>query len=270
MTTLFPWTPPLAVDQYLMGSPRWSRPMSLVNARVICKAGSSTARTVLQMEVDGTLVDKRIPILPLAAGEEINFVCALNYLLPAGAELRFKCVQAPDGGDEAAVRELGLNLTAAPASADETPASDLYVRWVSGEENLRLFEYSADTRQFTESAPGLAAGRASIANGVGVGEAAAVIIDGATALTVDLSGVLQVHEFVATGGTAALSPRLEFWRDQTRLASLTKAGQLVVVDLVETEVALLGGNDRFELFGNGTRAAIVGPVSLTGLSFQEA
>lgn len=270
--TSFKLTGPLLSGSYLMGSPRWAQPVSIGNVRVVCRAGSGSGpltRTVLQMETGGQLVERRIHLLPLESAEEIQVVTALDYILPADTELRFKCVLSP-GLEQDAVREIGLTLHATPASEDsvaglpDTPASneEFYVRWVNDQEDLRLLEYDPETHLFTESSAGISTGRASI------DQDCTVTIDGTVALQI-VDESLQVSRFIARGGTAATAfPRLEFWRGNQRLASLTKDGKLYVVDITEA-ATVSGGSDRFELYGNGSLAAVIGPVRLTGLSFQE-
>jgi hypothetical protein len=288
LSFLFPYIEPLRVGEYLMGSPKWTDAVSLRNARIMCLAGEAVAPTVLQLEVDGELIEKTIPVLPLLPGERINSVVALNRVLPPGSELRIKCVRAPRI-EEDCIREVGVNLEATVASTWEplTPSggSDLYVMWINGQEQMRLFDYqpasASGTCLFTESVPGRAAGRASILNGPDC----EIQIQGEAVLQIASDQILHCGWFTAIGGTgvaggsATGEPRLEFWRGwqghlpPQRLASLTKSGQLVTVDLSEV-ASLAGGSGSatglgFTFLGNGAPAAVIGPVKCTALGLKE-
>src|ERR1051326_8556162 len=153
LSFLFPYTKPLRPGEYLMGSPKWTDAVSLRNARVMCEAGESVLPTVLQLEVNGELIDKTIPVLPLKPGERINSVVALNRVLPPGSELRIKCVRAPVAAPpvyEACIREVGVNLEASASGTGQlaSPSAELYVMWINGQEQMRLFEYAPVTQQF--------------------------------------------------------------------------------------------------------------------------
>jgi hypothetical protein len=285
LSFLFPYTEALGRGDYLMGSPKWSYAVSLRSARVVCLAGASMAPTVLQLEVDGVLIDRTIPVLPLSAGERINSVVAINRVVPAGAELRIKCGRAPSAVEDC-IREVGVNLEGTAASAWEpgsgergAGSGELYVMWVNGQEQMRLFEYSAATNQFNESGAGISSGRASIVNGPDC----EIQIQGEAALQIARDQVLHCGWFTAIGGSSVTGsdigePRLEFWRGwqghfpPQRLASLTKSGRLVTVDLsevAESSGLSAGGSDRFTFLGNGSPAAVIGPVQCAALGFKE-
>ena len=149
--------------------------------------------------------------------------------------------------------------------------------WVNGQEQMRLFDYLPATQQFTESVPGRSAGRASILNGPDC----EIQIQGEAAMQIASDQVLHCGWFRAMGGSSSFEyPRLEFWRGwqghlpPQRLASLTKSGQLVTVDL--SEVASLAGGTGgsatglcFTFLGGGIPAAVIGPVRCTALGLKE-
>jgi hypothetical protein len=278
-----------------MGSPKWTEAVSLRNARIVCLAGdgpNALLPTVLQLEVDGELIDKTIPILPLKAAERINSVVVIDRVLPPGSELRIKCVRAPVAAPpayEARVREVGVNLEGGSATGMgggtgqwAPAAADLHVMWVNGQEQMRLFEYELESANgtwlFTESVPGRATGRASIVNGPDC----EIRIQGETVLRIADDQVLQCGWFTASGSStrSVEGPRLEFWRGwqghhpPQRVASLTKSGELVTVDVSEVAAPLAvasveGTVDRFALLGNDAPAAVIGPVGISALRLRE-
>lgn len=261
---LFEFQGPIAVDQYLLGSPRWTRPMALVRVRMVCEAGASTEPTVFQLEVNGTLVDKTIRVMPRFAGDIVNLVLRLNYVLPANSWLRIKCVSGPSDPADA-LRAIGLNLEASESSTATVVTGEMWVRYVEKHEKIRLFEYDPVTHLFTESSSGLAATRATLDNATTF----AATIKGTTAALV-LGDQFKVNEVICNGGTATNNnPRLEFYIGSRRVASLTQSGILYVADVTESGT-ITAGDDRFELYGAGVLVATIGPLVDEGATILTA
>jgi hypothetical protein len=251
----FEFAGPLLPDYYLLGSPRWLQPVSLINARLVCTAGASTDATVLQLEIDGALIDKSIPIFPRFAGDTINIVLSINRILAAESELRVKCVSGPLIAADA-IRAIGLTLGATEASTATPPVNDLWVQWMTDSERLRLFEYDPATHLFTESSAGISATRATIDNATTF----LATIQGTTVAQCNSSQQFKVNELICNGGTSgAESPRLEFFIGQTRVASLSSAGTLWVIDVAEA-ASISGVSDFFAFYGAGVLSAVLGPI----------
>jgi len=258
-TFLFESDSPLLPGDYLLGSPTWPTPMGLINVRLTCKAGASVTRTVLQLEVDGELIDKQIHIFPPAPGARMNLVFPINFAIAAESELRVVCVSGP-GADGDAVREVGLNLSAQEASSATPIIGDMFVRWIDGREQLRIFEYDSGTHLFTETVSGISAGRASIGNATTF----VATIQSTVAARSNSSQQFKVNQVVCNGGLAiAESPRLEFYIGNSRVATLTKSGVLLVVD-VEERASITAGDQCFEFYGNGILSAILGRSGSSG------
>lgn len=239
--------------------------VGLVNVRLVCTAGASTQRTILQLEVDGVLIAKSIHVMPRYAGDRINLVLRIGTVLPPNSELRVKCVSGPSNSADA-IRAIGLNLYADEASTVVTPAGEMYVRWVNQAENLRLLEYNPSTHLFTESAAGISSGRATLENATTF----AATIQGALAARCDATQAFKCNEIVCTGGVATSeSPRLEFFIGKLRIATLTRTGVLYVLDVLET-ATVNSGADRFCLFGNGIISATIGPTVDSGSNILAA
>jgi hypothetical protein len=251
---------PLAAGVYLQGSPAWSRGADLFEARLTCVCGAA-AMTTLTLYADGVATSIKVFIQPAVSGEVIDRVVPLAYRAEPGVELRWRVTAGP--GD---VTRLALTLVAADVGVSIRPAADLWVRWVNGQETLRLYEYDPATHAFTESAPGLAAARALVAN-----DDLAVSIQGQDVMRATPTAVLQINLLHCNGGTGPLEriPRIEFMSGARRLATLTKTGTLYVPDYDESG-AVSGGSDRFEFYGGGSLSAVLGPgMNLRGTQLEE-
>lgn len=78
---------------YLIGDPSWPAVKVLVNARVRARAPATTPVT-LEMEVGGVLTGKQL-VIPVGSGEVTAGPVTLNWSLPKGTEVRWKCVGGP-------------------------------------------------------------------------------------------------------------------------------------------------------------------------------
>jgi hypothetical protein len=95
-----------------------------------------------------------------------------------------------------------------------------------------------------------------------------VSIQEAVALRVAANQVLSLNQLVVTGGVGTSeTPRLEFFQDNRRLATLTKDGTIRVLDVEEDSPQ--GGDDRFELYADGKLAATLGPTGLVAQQIEE-
>lgn len=113
----------------------------------------------------------------------------------------------------------------APAATAALPG---VVKYVDGVQTVDLFYFDFETKAY--SAP-LVAGLVEI--DYGVPGAVTIRIGGDVALEAS-SGQLRAAEFVATGGTFLDDePRIEWWRNGARVASLSQGGVLATADLVE-------------------------------------
>jgi len=102
------------------------------------------------------------------------------------------------------------------------------VKYADGVQTIDLFYFDFDTGMY--SAP-LLEDLAEI--DYGTPGAVTIRIGGVVALEAS-AGILRVAEFVATGGTFLdEAPRLEWWRNGARVASLSQGGVLATADLVE-------------------------------------
>jgi len=261
---VFTFQGPILPGQYLLGSPKWTRAMALLTARIVCQAGASTDPTVFQLEVDGVLVAKTIRVMPRFAGDIINLPLRLNYILPANSWLRIKCVSGPaDPAD--AVRAIGLNLEADESSSVTPSTPEMWVRYVEKGEKIRLFEYDPSTHLFTESTVGLASTRATLDNATTF----AATIKSTTAAHV-VGDQFKVNEVICNGGVATNNnPRLEFYIGTKRVASLSQSGLLFVMDVTES-ATVTGGTDRFEFYGSGVVVATIGPIVDSGATILTA
>lgn len=258
---LFKRSSPLLPGAYLLGHAHWPVPMVLVSVRFTAFA-NSLEPTTLVLEVNGAPTEKTIKVQPTALGWLHSFI-PLQYLLPAYAEVRWKCFSGP-GNPENALTLIGLNLLATRASDATVPSSALTISWVNGQERLPLFEYQPATRQFVEVSRGIAVGRAEVVNAPNF----RVSIQSALAMQIDTDRVLSVNKIVAIGGVGTSeNPRVEFHAGRQRLATLTKAGTLRVADVNEENPR--GGADRFELNGNGQLSASLGPKILVAHKIEE-
>lgn len=256
----------LVADEYFSGHYSWGTRQLLSTASLVCRPPVS-GTVEIALEIGGVLEEDRTFVVPAIEQPEFRVTLALNEIVEIGEEVRFK-VTAFDGepGDEA------INAAITLVSVPESMAGcrtltdfDLWVRWVDGDEVLRLFDYFPLTHVFVESQPGIATGRATLTNG-GPDTTFTIAIQAVDAMSV-VSGQLRVNEFnerfVPTG-----IPRLEFMEGQRRLAALTKTGVLYVAHLVEATAA--PGDDRFEFYSGGQLSAVFGPGQLvTGEDLRE-
>lgn len=235
-----------------MGSPRWTRAQTLESVRVTCVAGASLAPTVLTLEVNGVLVEQTVVIAPSVAGQSLHLLVPLRRVLAAGSTIRWKVTAGP--GD---VTNLGLTLVVAAAGTSVVVPGQFVVRWVKGGENIPLFQYDPATHLYTETSAGISTGRASIANATTF----LAQIEGETVWRADaLTSALHSNRLFANGGVSTSdTPRLEWWHGTRRVASVTKAGELRVMD-VEENALISGGQDRFEFYGGGVLVAVLSRV----------
>lgn len=253
MNFLFKHDAPLVPGEKLIGHLQWAAPIQIEMARFVCLA-PYVERTVIELTVNGELTGKQIVIDPVMAGQRISLVVPMQHIAPVNAEVRFQCVSGP-AHPANAIRLVGLTITFGIASTEVSPASQLTVRWVKGKEELPLFNYVPATHSFTETSSGISAGRASIVNVTNL----IVQIESVTAMQF-ANNALQVNQALVIGGTGTMEgPRLEFLHGVRRLATLTKAGVLRLVDLIE-EPNPQGGSDRFEFFGGGNLIAALAPA----------
>lgn len=261
VTFLFEYDNPLVPGKYLLGSPRWTKPVGLINCRLVCTAGASTDPTVLQLEIDGELIEKTIPIFPRFAGDRINLVIRIGLVLDANSELRVKCISGPTDPDDA-IRTVGLNLSADDATtlSPVLPDGEMFVRWVTDTENLRIFDYDTATHLFTESVAGISSSRADLDNAVTF---QAKIQDVVVAQS-NSSQQFSCEEIVCNGGLATSeTPRLEFFIGPTRAAVLTASGRFFVADVTES-ASISSSDNTFDIYGNGELAAVIGRLTSSG------
>lgn len=252
---------------YLPGQYRWSFPVRLNSAQIVCQPPSAGVLT-LTLEIGGELSDTQLTIP--AGNAAVNRSIDIEALVPANTFVRWKA--SHDGGVENASRNVALTLFGVPQSVSEAAASrsTLTVQWINGPERLTLFNYDAATHAFTETITGISDGRAAI-------------LQDATRLTIAIraslvlamaGGICFVPEFVALGGVATVhSPRLVFCVNNVPIATLT-ASELRVTDLVEDDPDVLtpsdeGFYDRFEFYSDGVLTAALTEAGLTAKALQE-
>lgn len=251
-TFVFTFAGSILPGQYLLGSPRWSKDMGLINVRLVCTAGNSTTPTVFQLEFNGVSA-KTITAIPAFPGASINLVIPINLILSAGAELRIKCLSGPSDS-AGALRAVGLNLSADDSTTITQPANDMWVQWVDGSNRFRMFDYDQPTHLFSESVAGISSGLATIDNA----STFIATILGSTVARADSFQKFISNEFLCTGGLATTkSPRLEFYIGTARVATLTSEGQFLVLDVVESSGVSIALN-RFCFYGAGVLAATIG------------
>lgn len=256
----------LTAGTRLLGHYSWLVAMRLVSVRVI--AGSCRVTpTVLALEVDGVASGKTVTLAPSPDGET-RLTWPLNLVVTAGQEVRWAVVSAPaSGGDQASRIMVELDAVPEDLAGSAQSAVRLFVKWVSGQERLDLYDYAGGV--FMESAAGITAGRATVVNGPDF----EATIEGSPAMRVNASGVCMVNQLKATAASGlAGEPRLEFWMEDgsgqlSRMARLTGDGTLYVTDLVEG--APTAGSGVFELKGGSVLKATLGAGGLVAADFTE-
>lgn len=256
----------LSAGTRLLGHYSWQVAMRLVSVRVIASSCRVTP-TVLELEVDGVASGKTITLAPSPDGET-RVMWPLNLVVTAGQEVRWAVVSAPaSGGDQASRIMVVVDTVPEDLAGSAQSSPRLFVKWVSGQERLDLYEYVAGV--FTESAAGITAGRATVVNGPDF----EATIAGDAAMRVNASGVCMVNEVKAAAASGLVAdPRLEFWMEDgsgqlSWMARLTQDGTLYVTDLAEGTPA--AGGDRFELKGGNVLKATLGAGGLVAEDFVE-
>jgi hypothetical protein len=255
----------LTDSQYLLGEYSFTKPVQINKALLTCRP-PSRGTLGLVLEVDG--VETPVVFIVLASAQaEVTQSRDLSLVVPANATLRWKAHF--DGAPENAASKASITLSPIEFRVGAQPA--LTVTWVNGLERLTLFNYAPATHGFTEAAPGLSAGRASITN-TGPDNSLTIAIQDTTALVV-ADGKVIAGELRVDGVATQESPRLEFVIGGRRVATLTKSGVLRVLDITEVaaiealSVSLL--SSQFAFFSNGAATAVLSPAGVTALNIAE-
>lgn len=143
--------------------------------------------------------------------------------------------------------------------------NSLTVRWVDGEANLKVFDFEPGLGIWTPTE--YADGRADILTSPDTSLTIAYL-NGSEVLRIE-GGIVKVGGLRALGGTASgESPRLEFWLNASRVASLHGGGVLTVPDVTENP-APPAGDQQFEFYANGNRIAILTRLGLVARGLAE-
>lgn len=274
----------LQVGARLMGQARWPVKVQLV--RLTIQATSVTldpnvtfdpnvtldptgdVRTTLALELNGVLSEYRFDLVALAGqtGSIERTIRNLAINIPADTELRLRCVDVSGPDGLIATAENGLcnwlvTIWYQPAGADVRPAPEFTVAWVNGPERTVLYNYDPETLEFVPARAGVTNGKASIEGGVNF--KVRFLNSGTPQLAMQATPQgIRVNRLIQNGNTATVnSPRLEFRIGETRVASLTREGELRVNHALEPDNGFFGissGLDRFGFAANGMLRGTLG------------
>lgn len=208
----------LVAGEYFLGHYEWDYAVMIGTARMRVRPGR-VEPTVVELEIGGVLSGFQMVIPAFAnsygaAGPgtimEIEVLGSSVLAVVAGAELRWKVVSyAGEAADAATVASIVLDVS---STNFVYPEAQMEVRWVKGDERLKLFDYLPGSHTFVEAAAGVSTGR-SIFSNVGPDTSFAISIEGIIIFTVTSLGVLQAG-YLDNSGTPrdGSLARIEFWR----------------------------------------------------------
>jgi hypothetical protein len=250
---LFQLNGALPDDRYLPGQFHWPLPVLL--SAVLLNGHPPVAGTLtLTLEVGGVATASSLTITPATV---FPLEMDLSRTVPAGSFVRWRAAFTGGAGNAAA--ELGLTVTVAPAPA--ATASEWTVVWVSGPEQVVLWNYDPATRQFTPADTFLP-DRASL---VQTSADVSFFIGATEALRV-AGGIFYARSFTAVAAYTRTAPKLLFCQDGNPLASLT-ATEFCLANLTE-DVPVAGG-PQFEFWADAVLVAGLNLSGMTALGLSE-
>ncbi len=263
--TIFQCNGNLPPDKYLLGQAKWSFPVYLSVALLVGQPPLEEP-AVITLEINGALTDVSVTLLPGTLSITRNIT--IQRIVPANQTIRWKVTSSSP--PETSLRATMITLSVTPATMAQAAvhAPVMSVRWVNGPEVLPMFSYTPAPHAFAETQANISFTRARIVN-TGPDESLVISIQGEEVL--NLSGGLFAVPGLKVMGAAVdrFSPRLEFLKDQTRLAVLSLDG-MVVPRVRQEEPEVLGEDDegfnsRFEFYDDGLLALTLDERELVGV-----
>lgn len=236
---------------FLSGHASFSRRISLTSALLTAIPPTGSENLVLTLLINEEPAVGGVFVVPPGASEYVATL-TFNLRVPAGSIIRWQATYAGSAG----TRAVQVSITMAGVYADPQPHPRLRLAYYDGS-RLPLYEYDALNKVWGVLIEGFPYARLDVNE-----EAITFQINGGVVMQFTPDNLI-VDSLQAVGSTLIKeSPRLEFLVGDTRIASITASGVLVVSRVRQEVLAELTEDDaaffrRFEIWIGSSLVAVL-------------